>query len=114
MEPRWYSDWGLDGTCQYLGGTPTYDLWIDERRDIRVVKDYGADNWDWFHWNREVDRFLWGSKDMDGVDHTELLEEVLLYMSLFAPWAIEQTKNGSADYHSWVKFNPCLNSDGEE
>jgi hypothetical protein len=91
MEPRWKHDWLQDKTkeggqhCVFLGGTNTYDLWLDVDGDLRMVRGESLDEWDYYAPNNEggLDRI---SYEMTVT--TEEWDEVLRYLKLFVPdWA---------------------------
>lgn len=96
MEPRWNSHWAtrIGDKCTYIGGLTDYDLWIDKSGDLRVVRGEGSANWDWIQWREDLQRMRWGSRDMKLLDTTyeQLLEKAMLYLTLFAPWALDATK----------------------
>lgn len=99
MEPRWNNNtWPHEGVT-YLGGTNAFDLWLDETRDVRVVNDILTSGWDWFYWARGSEHYVWGTQDMPYVDHDKVLEEVLTYLRIFAPWVEEEMTKGEEDYH---------------
>lgn len=99
MEPRWQEDtWPHEGLT-YLGGTNDFDLWIDEAKDVRVVWGNSVSNWDWFHWSRGSERYVWGSRDKKYLNHDTVLGEALTYLRIFAPWVEEVMTTGEMDYH---------------
>jgi hypothetical protein len=85
MEPRWKHAWmkaDPSPECVFLGGTNRYDLWVDEDGDLRVVRGESIDEWDYFQ-STKTGGFKRASYEMRITD--EEWEEVLRYLSLFAP-----------------------------
>lgn len=100
MEPRWYTDWrSRYSEFVFLGGTNTFDLWFDDKKDVRVVWAENATKWDWFFYHRAWEEYRWGTEDNGEVDHEQVLEEALTYLRLFAPWVEGEMRTGENDYH---------------
>jgi hypothetical protein len=98
MEPRWFKEWAKSNYT-YLGGTNAFDLWFDDKKDVRVVAGAAAVEWDWFYYEKPSKEYRWGTDDLRGVDHIEVLDEALTYLRLFAPWVEDAMKNGEQEYH---------------
>ncbi len=104
MEPRWQEEWkDLDRSKKdrvvFLGGTNEFDLWFDGAMDMRVAWGETSSKWDWFFWDRDAEKYKWGSEDYLGANHPEVLVDALAYLRIFAPWVEEEMKKGEQDYH---------------
>lgn len=105
MQPRWFTSWLAENGYVYLGGTNNYDLWLDDSKDLRVVRADSPMDWDWVYWSQPRETYEWGTQDMETtgsppLNYDEVLGEVLAYLRIFAPWVEEAMTTGIKDYHT--------------